>query len=312
MDVIRSNYSTVGPIAQKEAPSAPEYPYTDILAAYRGALEALDADTSGEDADGTRSARRIGGANHTHTKAFQRILTHFFGDYFREDADEELASDMAERWAKFARDGDPNYEGSRAKWVSWRYHPIDTEEQEDHEWSEEEDNPWVTDGEYDYWSDFDASEFDDEEATGEFEETFQERSYRKRALAALNMEVADEDVFRTELRRASHRARDNDLDNTFLASKFIFQKSLRWSHDDNMGPSMSKRAVREAVRRAQEIGALGTGLTGEGNWPGADWDDDFFPELFELRWPPEGRLIERDCTCDMWDKIRCKCTLTFL
>ena len=42
MDIIRSNYSTLGPHAQEEAPSAPDYPYTQIMAAYRGALEAVE------------------------------------------------------------------------------------------------------------------------------------------------------------------------------------------------------------------------------------------------------------------------------
>lgn len=56
---------------------------------------------------------------------------------------------------------------------------------------------------------------------------------------------------------------------------------------------------------AQAMGVVGTGLRGEATRADARWDDDFFPELMELKWPPEGRLVERDCTCDMWDRIRC-------
>ena len=38
------------------------------------------------------------------------------------------------------------------------------------------------------------------------------------------------------------------------------------------------------------------------------WDDDFFPQFIELQSPPEGRLVERDCTCDFWERIRCEYT----
>lgn len=68
---------------------------------------------------------------------------------------------------------------------------------------------------------------------------------------------------------------------------------------------------------------LGTGLSGgynrllgggfgginSGNSGGSShgyWEDDFFPQFLELQWPPEGRLVERDCTCDFWERIRCK------
>lgn len=309
MDVIRANYSTLSSYAQAEAPSAPSYPYSDIFAAYRGALEAFESHDDGAvDRETTPSVKKEEQSNQEHTQGFQRILTHFFGDYFKEDADEEIASDMAERWANFARGGNPNYEGSRAEWIPWRFHP---DESEDSDWSQDgEQNPWVTDGEYDYWSDFELSDIDEDveisvEDIDEITRDKQRRAYRRRALAALNMEVVDEDGFRTELRRATHHGSDGDLDKSFLASKLLFQRSLR---DESPRPSMSKRAVREIIQTAQEMGVLGNGLSGEdGHLADGFWDDDFFPELFELRWPPEGRLIERDCTCDMWDKIRCKC-----
>jgi hypothetical protein len=44
MDIIRTNYSTLSPIAQDEASSAPEYLYTDMLASYRGILANIDVE----------------------------------------------------------------------------------------------------------------------------------------------------------------------------------------------------------------------------------------------------------------------------
>ncbi len=98
MDVIRSNYSTLSEYAEKEAPSAPDYPYTQIMAAYRGALEAVEQfDDNGNDPFDKQQDGNGIGFGRNHTKAFQRILNHFFGDYFKYDADEEMASDMSER-----------------------------------------------------------------------------------------------------------------------------------------------------------------------------------------------------------------------
>ena len=48
-----------------------------------------------------------------------RVLNQFFGEFFAEDADEELASDMSERWAAFAKTSDPNHDGSKTQWGSW-------------------------------------------------------------------------------------------------------------------------------------------------------------------------------------------------
>jgi hypothetical protein len=306
MDIIRSNYSTLGPIAQKEAPAAPEYPYTDMLAAYRGALESFDHYFQEEEEQSSANTKQEDNPRWTnHTRAFNRILNHFFGDYFKEDADEELASDMAERWSSFAKEGNPNYDGSKAEWVPWRYSAHEGKYEDD--WNDDvqddQDNPWVTDGEYDYWSDIDEYEDD---PNAEWTQEREERMHRRRALAALNMEVVEEDVFRTELRRMAPWAGDNELDKTFLSSRFLFKSSLKWSKEENGGPPMSKRAMRHAIHFAKEIGALGMGLAGDDRFTELDGESDFFPELFELRWPPEGRVIERDCTCDMWDKIRCK------
>lgn len=309
MDVIRSNYSTLSPIAQQEAPAAPEYPYTDMLAAYRGALESFEHYfPEDENSSITHSKKDDGPMWANHTRAFSRILNHFFGDYFKEDADEELASDMAERWASFARESDPNYDGSKAEWLPWRYSDdVDTFEhwEDDVDDHHDPDNPWVIEGEYDYWSDIDDY---DEDPDTEWTEERESRMYRRRALAALNMEVVDEDVFTTELRRTVPVTGDNELDKRFLNSRFLFRSSLKWNtQEENGRPPMSKRAMRQAIYFAKEIGVLGTGLAGDNRMPELGGESDFFPELFELKWPPEGRLIERDCTCDLWDSIGCTC-----
>jgi hypothetical protein len=289
MSVIRSDYSTLGPIAQTEAPSAPEYPYTDILAAYQGAVEAFIAEdwqNSGDDDEYTQG---------NHTYAFQRILSHFFGDYFKEDADEEISSDMSERWTAFAKSGDPNYEGSKAQWLPWRYqqHRADG-----HAAVTSEDMGWLFDGYEDDWSDDDV-EIDDRE-TVIWADSKAERAYRRRAIAALGYEVIDEDIYRTELRRAIHKPHEHELDKAFLTSRFLFRSSLRMDNEQGL----SDAEAREVLRIAQEMGILGIGLAGERSF--SEWNEDFFPEMFELKWPPEGRLVERDCTCDLWDRIRCK------
>ena len=69
---------------------------------------------------------------------------------------------------------------------------------------------------------------------------------------------------------------------------------------------MSKAEAKEAIRLVQELGLIGQGL-GNDKFRRTNTETKLsFPELFELSWPPEGRLIERDCTCDFWDRIGCK------
>ena len=295
MPVIRSDYSTLGPIAQTEAPSAPEYPYTDILAAYQGAVEAYIAE------DWKDSGDEDDYAQGNHTYAFQRILSHFFGDYFKEDADEEIASDMSERWTAFAKTGDPNYEGSKAQWLPWRHQQRLSDKYTD-ESGVSEDMGWLFDGYEEDWSDDEDTEEDaeGERATIIWADSKAERAYRRRALTALGFELVDEDIYRTELRRAVHKPHENDLDKAFLTSRFLFRSSLRIDHEQGF----PNAEVQEVFRIAQEMGILGIGLAGERS--SSEWNEDFFPDMLELRWPPEGRLVEWDCTCDMWDRIRCK------
>jgi hypothetical protein len=315
MDVIRSNYSTLGPHAQREAPSTPEFPYTQIMAAYRGAIDAIDSPVDDLQYLGTRTE---GSTIRNHTMAFQRILNQFFGDYFKEDADEELASDMADRWASFARGGDPNYEGSKGEWLPWMnekgtgafFQNYKTSMQSsliEEAPEADEDRLFASDE-----ADFDISIQENTEYEYEYEfieDQVDEESYpnslswgehiRTQALEALQMAVAENDMLKTELRRLPHES--SDTDNAFLRGKMFFKgNNARKMSEHKSTPSMSKMEAKEAIHLAQEAGVLGSGLLSYGT------EKLFFPELFELSWPPEGRLLERDCTCDMWDRIRCK------
>jgi hypothetical protein len=129
--------------------------------------------------------------------------------------------------------------------------------------------------------------------------------YRRRALIALGMEVIEEDVFQTMLRRIKFV---EEADNPF--HNFLLRIARNQAKGGRKGGKEKhlRRAVRQLQRIAQDMGFIGTGLQGEprrSNAPVSDyWEDAFFPEILELKWPPEGRLVERDCTCDMWDRIR--------
>jgi hypothetical protein len=303
MDIIRSNYSTLGPHAQKEAPASPEYPYTDILAAYRDAMEAADRDGDMEESTAFSWGENI--TSTQHSKGFQRLLGHFFGDYFKEDADEEIASDMADRWVSFAKTGDPNYDGSKAHWRPWRY-------LFDGELEVEDGRLWQPE---DFDEIFDVNLIDVEQHYGiaindtviegyYWSDAPEERTYRRRALIALGMEVIEEDVFQTMLRRIKFgEEMDNPFHNFLIRIASSNSNSRKGGKDKHL-----RRAIRQLQRIAQDMGFIGTGLHGEPrrrDVPVSDyWEDAFFPEILELKWPPEGRLVERDCTCDMWNRIR--------
>ena len=289
IEIIRSNYSTLGPYAQEEAPSSREYPYTEMLAAYRGAMEAADRmdeeNQPVEAGNATRSSRR-----------FQQLLNHLFGDYFKENADEEIASDMANRWVSFANTGDPNYDGSKAKWHPWRYMMDDSFTRDDRY------RPWQH---QDFDRIFDLEipqEVDDPSDDDGFvwSDNPEEQIYRRRALNAMGMEVTDEDVFRIILRK---RQREDDSDTSY--DSFPFGNVAR-NKESAEQKEKARRAVIQLQQIAQDMGVIGTGLRGEPK-KGSNtdtWEENFFPEMLELKWPPEGRFVERDCTCDLWDKIR--------
>jgi carboxylesterase type B len=295
MDVIRANYSTLSQYAQDEAPVPPEYPYTQILKAHRGELEE-DIDTTANSASHNGTSSEFS----SHPKSFQKILKHFFDDYFMEDADEEIASDMAQRWVAFARTGDPNYEEAKIQWVPWRYIP----KGDDQPPSSEDYLPWEDD--FDVWSDEDSDE--DISQKHSWSDNRPGRAFRRRALEALNMEVVDEDELRTELKRTNPSHKDSGT--SFSARHFLAHLGLT-EGDGTDEDIPTKSFIRQVRRIAQDMGVLGTGLKGTEDSRGPsrtynDWDDDFFPQLLELKWPPEDRLVERDCTCDFWERIRCK------
>jgi carboxylesterase type B len=362
MDIIRSNYSTLSPIAQEEAPVPPEYPYTDLLSAYRGWMDddqhqeptkrdfngGVEPETQKGESPTARQSR-LGPSSrfsYNYTSYFQRILDHFFGDYFLEDSDEEIASDMAQRWVAFARTGNPNYEESKVEWIPWRFVPSSQALEEirdagrrdlgtEEESSFEDYLPWDRERElYNIWKDIEEDREEADATGGTFNEDEEHdalvlgKAYRQRALDLMSMEVVEDDPLRTELKRTKRSTMSSE--NPLAALGFW---SRRWNSvppqsnpaGDEGGGKHSERMIHQIQRMAQDMGVLGRGLSGDyerllgvglslalgGGGPRdrdhGYWDDDFFPQLLELRWPPEGRLIERDCTCDFWERIRCKC-----
>ena len=152
------------------------------------------------------------------------------------------------------------------------------------------------------------------------------RYYRQRALAALEMEVVEEDTFETHLRRIDPNKISNGGEansaSSFFGRRFgLHEKNSAKDNinDDDPIEPMSRSEAKEAIRIAQQLhimgislsGGGGSGGSGGGRWGGGRGDtpgewEPYFPELLELTWPPEGRLIERDCTCDLWNQIRCE------
>jgi len=362
MDIIRSDYSTLSSIAQKEAPVAPEYPYTDLINSYKSASDSdSDSDDGTSDSNNGCEQNLHGSCSSStfplpnqlsnYTSRFQQIVQHFFGNYFREDSDEETAHDMAVRFSTFARSGNPNHEDSTVEWIPWRYipHSIDLNNVD-----EEEKLPWEKDDGrelFNIWRDVEDNvlqgldEDDDNSLIGNDDEDLESKvgqAFRKRALEVLNMEVVEEDSLRTELKRNKPSHGSINGDNPLGALRLYLS---RWnittdgsSSDDNSENSHdSYDMIQQIQQMAQDMGVLGRGLSGDyerllgggisisdfggGFARGASsssssssstssssnheyWDDDFFPQFIELQWPPEGRLVERDCTCDFWGRIR--------
>lgn len=245
------------------------------MAAYRGALEAVENyDDENEiiekQSDGTGFVRN-------HTKAFQRILNHFFGDYFKEDADEEMASDISERWASFARRSNPNYEGSRAKWLPWRHKSENSTFFNTDDVFDEEQEMLPDWEDYEYWSD----EYDSDEEDNESQSI--DDYYRHNALELMQMDVVAEDMYRTELKRIHYPKEPEDEDTSFLKGKMW----KRW-HKQNgrQFPPMARLKANEARRLAQDFGVMGIGLSDDRNERDGP-TEIYFPELLELTWPPE-------------------------
>ena len=335
MDIIRSDYSTLSEKAQDEAPKAPDYPYTDLLAAYNrsqyhsanvGDVSELEVNNDDTDPDGS-----------TITKSFRRILRHVLGekhtwDTSRDDADHLVASEMARRWIAFAWTGNPNFDGlhrgkdslmsEKEEWVPWRYIPkVDDKFPHGQIMTDSDINsfeqflPWDKRQMKQLWHDIveDDSQDNDENVTDDLYEVKRQvefgKAYRRRALELMEMEVADSDSLRTEFRRRVFNSENPD--------------------EESEGNRPSHQMIRRIQRFAQDMGVLGSGLRGDERWllQGSGdkstsaqrqnsrnqhtsyWDDAFFPQLLEIKWPSEGRLVERDCTCDFWERIRCESAL---
>jgi hypothetical protein len=285
MDVIRSNYSTLSPFAQDEAPMAPEYPFTEILEVLNK-LTDMSTDAIHDQLNKTTTRH-----SPIHPRKFQRILKHFFGDYFLVDADEELASDMADRWVAFAKTSKPNYNGAKVEWAPWRNTP-----EEDLPLSQSTDFSRIFD---EGFENFNPDSTDD---------MAREEAYRNRALEALGLEVAEEDDLHIELkasRRKKHEKGEEQSLVTKLLTRFLKKR-------DREVDTLPQSDFREIFRVAQDMGILGKGIgVVEDSEDKCFISNDirnevFLPQMLELKWPPEERLVERDCTCDFWEKIRYK------
>eukprot|EP00536_Pseudo-nitzschia_multiseries_P012506 jgi/Psemu1/68339/estExt_Genemark1.C_4810037 len=353
MDIIRSDYSTLSGVAQEEAPTPPEYPYTDLMSAYKGVIEEDDADYEeelGNDEEpedesnawssASSSAFPLSNQLSNYTSYFQRILRHFFDDYFLEDSDEETAHDMARRWVAFARTGNPNHDESNVEWIPWRFipHSADLDQvPSSKDMSSDENLPWGANGRelFNIWRDVEERALQDLEENdalndeGEELESKAQKAFRRRALEVLNMEVVEDDSMRTELKRNKPSHGNTNGDNPLGALRMYLTRRNNtmggFSFSEGSGSGNEHYIMIEQIQRmAQDMGVLGRGLSGEydkllgggigigsggiGNSGSGSshgyWEDDFFPQFIELQWPPEGRLLERDCTCDFWERIR--------
>eukprot|EP00592_Proboscia_alata_P014665 CAMPEP_0194400332 /NCGR_PEP_ID=MMETSP0174-20130528/127152_1 /TAXON_ID=216777 /ORGANISM="Proboscia alata, Strain PI-D3" /LENGTH=1298 /DNA_ID=CAMNT_0039196831 /DNA_START=207 /DNA_END=4102 /DNA_ORIENTATION=- len=333
MEIIRTNYSAIGPFAEAEAPTAPEYPYTELLDAYRGAFGAAereenpDQNQNSSSLDDDNYSKILGGdGTFIHpNQAFQSILKHFFGDYFTVDADEELASDMADRWTSFARSGNPNYDGSSTEWLPWWYRNS-TSEIMAPDYSLDDDDYFNTEEVFEEETDFYAGSDSDEdiEYFDEVDDNKQieqqriqmKKLFRSKTLDALSLDVAEEDLFRTELKRVKKRKGSGIMEDgsSSYHPKHIFRMAFPHIYtnekvDERLRESSkSYSTVGQIIQAAKEMGLMGQGISSSS--PASDVSNnnsirpEILPEILELSWPPEGRLIERDCTCEMWDRIR--------
>ena len=220
-------------------------------------------------------------------------------------ADASLSLDMCARWAAFAATRSPNRVsgGSSPRWEPWRT------ALEVGKGSEEGGGGADRCGAAPFES------FDDafHEAV-EWEEGLSEDAYRAKLLGFLGLETAVDDDHRTELRRKRGGATTTTTTAAYGGG--------------GVDEKLSKiRAIADEVLRiGQEAGVLGrfssrrwendrgtaTG-TGTGARGGGDDDDTKrgssagradFPSLMEFRGShPEARLLENDCSCEMWNDI---------
>ena len=244
----RSDYSTLSRVAEEEAPSPPEFPYTDLLSAYK---DDLNNETVRTTSSSTSSSQLS-----NYTSYFQGILRHFFDDYFLEDSDEETAHDMARRWVAFARTGNPNHDESSVEWIPWRFIPhFNNPEGKSHD----DYLPWESDRRklFNIWRDVEDKVLEDSEGTMEFSQEGEElalsveAAFRKRALEVLNMEVVEEDSLRTELTRNKPSSSNANGDNPLGALR---QYLSRWNNTIDTVTGENSAMIEQIQRMAQDMG----------------------------------------------------------
>ena len=175
---------------------------------------------------------------------------------------------MAERWANFAKHGDPNYEGG-VKWNPWRHsqtHEIDADPLG---WHTDEYDEYDIESEYDMDLDDDYYELDN----------YEHVKFRKEALKLMKLSLVDDGTAqRTEFKRIPSREEKESRywDNFWKTAHGL--EDEQFTHEDFI----------DILTRAQKTGLVGHDLK----------------EIFDFHWQPEARIVEEDCTCAMWDRIR--------
>jgi len=183
---------------------------------------------------------------------------------------------MAERWANFAKTGDPNYEGG-IKWNPWKFSQAEKEDPVVYT----QENGWGYEDEYDDYvydsgDEFETTDFD-EYSDYYHLDRYEQAKYRKEALDLMRVTIAaDNTEQRTEfVRMQTQKAADSN-----------YWDRLFHHHDDVN--AFNYEYYIDILMRAQKTGVVGNNIK----------------ELLDFHWQPEARLIEEDCTCAMWDQIR--------
>ena len=176
---------------------------------------------------------------------------------------------MAERWANFAKYGNPNYEGG-VQWNPWRYSQTNEVNEEDTSWNREFEYD-----EYDIDSEYDI-DLDDEYYTLD---NYEQVKFRKEALELMRISLANDNTAqRTEFKRMpSREEKESSYWDNFWKTAHGLEEE-QFTHEEFI----------DILTRAQKTGLIGRDLK----------------ELLDFHWQPEARLVEEDCTCAMWDRIR--------
>lgn len=181
----------------------------------------------------------------------------------------ELAIDMAERWANFAKTGDPNYEDG-VTWNTWQTYKNTATSKE---WN-------FVDYEDEYDDISDAAYYDTDVDDYYNMDDYDVMKHRKEALEFMKLSsVEEKNSQRLELKRL---ANPSNIDTSYW--------DKIWHNSNILGDEgrYTREQFIDALQKAQRIGAVGPDLK----------------ELLDFHWQPEARIIEEDCTCEMWDRIR--------